>query len=101
MLRQLGRSGYNDAFGGLGNRTVQVPAREVRHWMYKNIAVAYDESPEVGRALVAANHLAKALGVGLQTITVMEKLPAYTAFATGADASFAVILEQDRAKYYD
>ncbi len=68
--------------------------------MYKNIAVAYDQSPEAGRALAAAIHLAKTLGVGLQTITVMEPLPAYTAFATVADASLAVVLNQDRAKYY-
>ena len=31
----------------------------------------------------------------------MEGLPAYTAFATGADASLTVVLEQDRKKYYD
>jgi nucleotide-binding universal stress UspA family protein len=69
--------------------------------MYKDIAVAYDESPEAGRALAAAIHLAKALGAGLQTITVMEKLPAYTAFATGTDAALTVILDGDREKYYD
>ena len=68
--------------------------------MYKNIAVAYDESPEAGRALASAIRLAKTLGVGLQTITVMEKLPAYTAFATGTDASLAVVLDEDREKYY-
>jgi nucleotide-binding universal stress UspA family protein len=69
--------------------------------MYKNIAVAYDESPEANRALATAIHLAKALGVGLQTITVMEKLPAYTAFATVADASLTAVLEEDREKYYE
>jgi nucleotide-binding universal stress UspA family protein len=69
--------------------------------MYKNIAVAYDESPEAGRALAAAIHLAKTLGVGLQTITVMEKLPAYTAFATGADPALTVVLEEDRGRYYE
>lgn len=69
--------------------------------MYKNMAVAYDESPEAGRALVAAIKLAKALGVGLRSITVMDKLPAYTAFATAADASMIVTLEEDRARYYE
>lgn len=69
--------------------------------MYKNIAVAYDESPEAGRALATAIQLAKTLGIGLQTITVMEKLPAYTAFATSVDASLTVILDEDRTKYYD
>jgi nucleotide-binding universal stress UspA family protein len=69
--------------------------------MFRNIAVAYDESLEARRALTAAIHLAKALGVGLQTVTVMEKLPAYTAFAVSADASIAVILEEDRQKFYE
>ena len=69
--------------------------------MYKDIAVAYDESPEACRALAAAIHLAKTLGVGLQTITVMEKLPAYTAFATSADPSLTVVLEEDRGRYYE
>ena len=31
----------------------------------------------------------------------MERLPAYAAFATGADASFAVLLEQDRLRFYE
>jgi nucleotide-binding universal stress UspA family protein len=68
--------------------------------MFERIAVAYDESPEACRALTAAIHLAKRLGVGLQTITVMEKLPAYTAFATGADPAMLLTLEEDRAKFY-
>lgn len=68
--------------------------------MFKNIAVAYDESPEAGRALTAAIHLARTLGVGLQSITVMDKLPAYTAFATGADPAMMITLEEDRAQYY-
>jgi nucleotide-binding universal stress UspA family protein len=69
--------------------------------MFKNIAVAYDESHEAGRALAAAIHLAKSLGLGLQTITVMEKLPAYTAFATSADPSMLNVLEDDRNKFYE
>ena len=69
--------------------------------MYRNIAVAYDESPEAGRALAAAIHLAKALGIGLQTITVMERLPAYTAYAASLDASVLCTLEQDRRNFYE
>jgi len=69
--------------------------------MFRNIAVAYNESPEARRALAAAIRLAKALGTGLHVITVMEKLPAYTALATGADVSIAVILEEDRLKFYE
>ena len=69
--------------------------------MYKKIAVAYDDSPEACRALKAAIQLAKSLGVGLQSITVMEKLPSYTAFATATDPSMLTVLEEDRAKYYE
>jgi nucleotide-binding universal stress UspA family protein len=69
--------------------------------MFSNIAVAYDESPESHRAMAAAFHLAKTLHVGLQAITVMEKLPAFTAFAAGSDPTVASMLADDREKYYD
>ncbi len=69
--------------------------------MFKNIAVAYDESLEAGRALGAAIQLAKTLGTGLQSITVMDKLPAYTAFATSAEPAMLAVLEEDRSKYYE
>jgi nucleotide-binding universal stress UspA family protein len=69
--------------------------------MFKKIAVAYDDSPEAGRALAVAIQLAKTFGVGLQTITVMEKLPAYTAFATSTDPAMLATLEEDRAKFYE
>jgi nucleotide-binding universal stress UspA family protein len=69
--------------------------------MYKNIAVAFNESPEADRALTAAIGLAKTLGVGLLSITAMEHLPAYTAFAAGADASLQATLEADRLKFYE
>ncbi len=69
--------------------------------MYRNIAVAYDSSPEAGRALASAIDLAKTLGVGLQTVTVMERLPSYTAFGTAADATITLALENDRKRFYD
>jgi nucleotide-binding universal stress UspA family protein len=69
--------------------------------MFKKIAVAYDESPEAARALNAAIELAKTIGVGLLAITVMEKLPAYTAFAAGADACLQSTLEDDRLRFYE
>jgi nucleotide-binding universal stress UspA family protein len=69
--------------------------------MYKNIAVAYDESPEAGRALIAAIGLANCLGARLHTITVMANLPVYTAFATGADPALLVTLDEDRHQFYD
>lgn len=69
--------------------------------MFAKIAVAYDESPEAGRALKSAIELAKILGAGLQAITVMESLPAYTGFATAADPAMTRTLVDDRLKYYD
>lgn len=69
--------------------------------MFKKVAVAFDESPEADRALAAAIDLAKTLGLGLLAITAMEKLPAYTAFAAGADASMQAALEADRLKFYE
>lgn len=68
--------------------------------MYKNIAVAYDDSPEAARALVAAIDIAKTFGVGLQSITVMEKLPSYTAFAAATDPGMITTLEEDRLGFY-
>ncbi len=68
--------------------------------MFKNIAVAYDDSPEAARALVAAIEIAKTFGVGLQSITVMEKLPSYTAFATATDQTMIATLEEDRLEFY-
>ena len=69
--------------------------------MYRNIAVAFDKSSEAFRALAAGIQLAKTLGVGLQTITVMEKLPEYTAFATATDGDVIRILEEDRRRFYE
>jgi len=70
--------------------------------MYRNMAVAFDESPEAKRALKTAIQLAKTLGTGLRILTVMEKLPAYTAYASGADdPSLSAILEEDRKKFYE
>jgi hypothetical protein len=44
--------------------------------MFRNVAVAYDESPEAGRALTAAIQLAAALNTSPQAITFAEELPA-------------------------
>ncbi len=68
--------------------------------MFRNIAVAYDESPEARRALAAAIHLAAALNTSLQTITFAEELPAYTAYGVVSDPSNLRTLAEDRAKFY-
>jgi len=49
--------------------------------MFRKIMVAYDESPEAGKALQAAIKLAKALQAELSVVTVIEPLPACYSFA--------------------
>jgi nucleotide-binding universal stress UspA family protein len=69
--------------------------------MFRNIAVAYDESPEAHRALTTAIHIATALNAELQTITVVEELPAYTAYGVAADPSILRTLGEDRSRFYE
>ena len=68
--------------------------------MFKNIAVAFDESPEAARALNAALHLATALNTGVHVITVAEELRAYTAYGVAGDRSILRTLGEDRSKFY-
>lgn len=69
--------------------------------MFRNIAVAYDESPEAGRALTAAIQLTGALNASLRTITFAEELPAYTAYGVVSDPSVLRTLGEDREKFYE
>jgi nucleotide-binding universal stress UspA family protein len=69
--------------------------------MFRNIAVAYDESPEAGRALATAIHIASALNAELRTITVVEELPAYTAYGVAADPAVLRTLGDDRTRFYE
>jgi nucleotide-binding universal stress UspA family protein len=46
--------------------------------MFNKILVAYDESPESGRALLTGIHLAKSLNAELRAVSVQEKLPLRT-----------------------
>jgi nucleotide-binding universal stress UspA family protein len=69
--------------------------------MFRKIAVAYDESPEAERALRAAVEFAKALATELLTITVVEALPSYTAYAPGGDTSIMHTLQRDRTQFYE
>ena len=56
--------------------------------MFKKVMIAYDESPEAGRALQAGIELARAIGAEVKVITVLEPLPFYYSFAVaGAAAS--------------
>lgn len=69
--------------------------------MFRKIVVAYNESHESERALIAAIKLAKALNAELHAITAMAALPAYTAFAQAADSSARRLLEDDQVKFYN
>jgi nucleotide-binding universal stress UspA family protein len=70
--------------------------------MFTRIAVAYDGSSEAERALTAAIALAKVMGVGIHTITMLEAPPTYTVFAAVAtDGSVLRTLEEDRDAYYE
>lgn len=80
--------------------TPHLQAGELEGKVFKNIAVAYDETPEAARAFATAVQLAKTLGVGLQSITVMEGLPSYTAFASATDPALIATLEDDRTEFY-
>ena len=52
--------------------------------MFHKIMVAYDDSPEAGRALRVSIELAKALRAELSVVTVLEPLPSYFSFAISA-----------------
>ncbi len=69
--------------------------------MFKRITVAYCESPESRRALASAIHLARILGAELQTVTIIEAPPAYTAYADAVDPSLTLTINRDRMQAYE
>jgi nucleotide-binding universal stress UspA family protein len=68
--------------------------------MFKRILVAYDESPESGRALLTGIHLAKSLNAELRTISVQEKLPPYSAYIDAELPGETALLQQEASEYY-
>jgi nucleotide-binding universal stress UspA family protein len=68
--------------------------------MFRKLVVAYNDSPEAQRALLAAIQLAKTLNAELQTVTAKSDLPAYTAYAEAADPAVGQVLEDDRMKSF-
>jgi nucleotide-binding universal stress UspA family protein len=68
--------------------------------MYRKMAVGYDDSAASKNALKTAIGLAKSLKAELYVITVMQKLPPYTAYATAADPNITDVLELDRQRFY-
>jgi len=69
--------------------------------MYGKMVVAYDGSAAAKNALKTAIHLAKTLGSEFHVVTVMQKLPAYAAYATAADPALTVVLDVDRRRFYE
>jgi nucleotide-binding universal stress UspA family protein len=68
--------------------------------MFKRILVAYDESPESGRALVTAIHLAKSLNAELRAVSVQEKLPPYAGYIDAEVPGGTAALRQQASEYY-
>jgi len=68
--------------------------------MFHKIMVAYDDSPEAGRALRVSIELAKALRAELSVVTVLEPLPSYYSFVISAvPAVHWTETEEKRARY--
>jgi nucleotide-binding universal stress UspA family protein len=68
--------------------------------MFKRIAVAYDESPEAGRAFRSALDLAKTFGSELYLITVVEDLPPYVGYVSAVVPEVPGMLKADRQAFY-
>jgi nucleotide-binding universal stress UspA family protein len=68
--------------------------------MFKRILVAYDGSPESGRALIAATQLAKSLNADLKAVCVYEKLPVYAAAYMDLGVTGASVFLPPQASQY-
>lgn len=68
--------------------------------MFRKIVVAFNQTSESHRALLAAIQLAKTHNAELHTITAMVDLPSYTVYADAADPAIPRLLEEDRLKSY-
>jgi nucleotide-binding universal stress UspA family protein len=68
--------------------------------MFNKILVAFDESPESGRALLTGIHLAKTLNAELKTVSVQEKLPPYAGYIDAEVPGGTTLLRQQAVDYY-
>ena len=68
--------------------------------MFKRILVAYDESPESGRALTTGIHLAKSLNAELRAVSVQENLPPYAGYIDAEVPGGTTLLRQQAVDYY-
>ena len=68
--------------------------------MFNKILVAYDGSPESGRALLTRIHLAKSLNAELRAVSVQEKLPPYAGYIDAEVPGGPTLLRQQAVDYY-
>ncbi|NYF91246.1 universal stress protein [Tunturiibacter empetritectus] len=68
--------------------------------MFKKIAVAFDESPEAGRAFHSALNLAKFSSAELHLITVLEGFPAYMSYVAAVAPDVPVLLKNEKRNFY-
>jgi nucleotide-binding universal stress UspA family protein len=68
--------------------------------MFNKILVAYDESPESGRALLTGIHLAKSLNAELRAVSVQEKVPPYAGYIDAEVPGGTKLLRQQALDYY-
>jgi nucleotide-binding universal stress UspA family protein len=68
--------------------------------MFNRIAVAFDESPEAGRAFQSALDLARVLGSELYLVTVIEDLPPYIGYISAVAPDVPGMLKNDRQAFY-
>src|SRR5258707_12512064 len=68
--------------------------------MFKKILVAYDESPESGRALLTAIQLARSLNAELKAVSVLEKLPPYAGYIDAEVPGGTAALQKQASDYY-
>ena len=68
--------------------------------MFKRILVAYDESPESGRALLTGIRLAKSLNAELRAVSIQEKLPPYSGYIDAEIPGGTALLSQQASEYY-
>ena len=86
----------------MANLTVLKTLRSVskESKMFNNILVAYDESPESGRALLTGINLAKSLNAKLRAVTVQEFLPPYAGYIDAGMPGGTALLRQQAVDYY-
>jgi nucleotide-binding universal stress UspA family protein len=68
--------------------------------MFNKIMVAYDESPESGRALLTGILLAKSLNAELRAVSVQENLPPYAGYIDAVVPGGTTQLRQQAVDYY-